>query len=179
MIRLRRHRGNLTTTLSSSGSSFTARRFMKLFFLCMLFFILQLPATIAFFYFNVRNNLPFRAYSWSQIHDPTIWPLIIYFTTPDYPLLQYYGWPPLILGLGVFLFYGLNNEAIDRYRHIAIFCRLERIWPSLTQPREARRRGSDSRSSWATHLDFIGKAVRYFDDARKHSHSSTVTGSDM
>ena len=179
MVRLARHRGNLTSTLSNSGSSFTARRFMKLFFLCLLFFILQLPAAFAFFYFNVRDSYPYRAYSWNRVHDPTIWPFIIYFTTTDYPLLQYYGWPPLMLGVGVVLFYGMNNEAVDRYRRCAVFCGLGKIWPSLTQPRKPKRRGSKSRSSWISHIDVVEKAVRYFDSVRKHSHSSSAGGSDM
>ncbi|KAH8590009.1 pheromone A receptor-domain-containing protein [Bisporella sp. PMI_857] len=173
LIRLRRHRGNLSSTLSSSGSRFTARRFMKLYFICILFFVIQLPPILAFFYFNLKNFLPLQQYSWSQAHDPKVWPLIIYFTAKDYPLLQYYGWPATFLGLAIFIFYGMNKEAIERYRAFVVFIGLGKFWPSLKQPMESRRRGSTSRTSWISKIDLVGKAVRYCDSSRKHSHTST------
>ncbi|KAG9245083.1 pheromone A receptor-domain-containing protein [Calycina marina] len=176
IIRLQRHRGNLSTTLSSSGSSFTARRFMKLFVLCLLFFTLQLPATAMFFFFNLNNSLPMHSYSWSQVHDPKLWPYIMYFTSEQVPTQQYYGWPVVIMGLTSFAFYGCNVEATERYRLLLVKCGVGRIWPAVLAPRERRRRrgsGNESRASWTSHLDVIGKTVKYFDNKRKHSHAST------
>ena len=178
MIRLRRHRGNLSSTLSSSGSSFTARRFIKLFILCILFLVINLPFNLAFCYFNIKNFLPLQTYSWSRVHDPKVWYLVIYFTAKDYPIQQYYGWSPIILGLCIFFFYGLNNEAVDRYRSILLNFGLGRIWPSLTQPRESQRRNSTTSANWLIKLDIVGKLVRYYDNVRKHSHVSTTAASD-
>ena len=73
------------------------------------------------------------------------------------------------MGLGVTLFYSVNKEAIDRYRQFAVLLGLGKFWPKLKEPREMRRRVHSSHSSWSSHLDFVGKAVRYFDGVRKQS----------
>lgn len=173
MIRLRRHRGRLSSTLSSNGSSFNARRFLKLFIMSISFLILYLPVTLAYFYLNLP--IPLVPYSWSRVHAPESWKPIIYLTTLQKPRLQYYGWTPIAMGFFVFLYYGMNNEAIDMYRKFIGKLGFARIWPSLLQPREIQRRASTSRTSWTSHFDLVSKAVHYFDSARKQSQATSTT----
>jgi pheromone a factor receptor len=178
IVRLRKHRGRLSSTLSSNGSSFSARRFLKLFIMSTSFLVIYLPVTIAFFYLNLP--LPLIPYSWSRVHDPKSWNPVIYLTTASYGgggSLQYYGWSPIAMGFFVFFYYGLNNEAIDMYRNFVGSLGFARIWPSLLQPREIHRRGSTSSTSWNSHFDLVSKAMHYFDGGRKHSQAtSTIDG---
>lgn len=174
IVRLRRHRGTLSSTLSSTGSSFTARKFMKLFIITLSLLILYLPVTLAFFYFNLP--LPLIPYSWSRVHDPKVWPVVFFLTDADFPRTPYYGWPSIGMSIASFLFFGLNSEAIDIYRKFAVKTGLAYLWPSLRESRLDRRRNSSS-GSWRSHFDVIGKALAYFDSARKMSGAS-MNGSE-
>jgi pheromone a factor receptor len=165
-IRLGRLRGQLSSTLSSNGSGYTSRRFLKLFIMSLSMLVIYLPLTLFFFYLNLP--LPMEPYSWSRVHDPVSWDPIIYFVTSDYPKVQYYGWSPVTFGCFIILYYGLNDEAVEMYRHFLCVCGLGKIWPSLKEPRQPRRRGK----SWSSHLDLVGKAAQWF-DGRKASQASS------
>lgn len=173
ILRLRKHRGRLSSTLSSNGSSFNARRFMKLFIVALSFLVIYLPVTMVFFYLNLP--LPLTDYSWSRVHDPETWFPILYYTLAQAPGLQYYGWSPVLMGFFVFLYYGMSNEAIDMYRKFVGRIGFAKIWPSLLQPRVIQRRGSTSRSSWTGHFDLVSKALHYFDGGRKASQATTAS----
>lgn len=174
-LRLRKHRGRLSSTLSSNGSGFNARKFMKLFFMSIFIIILYTPVTLAFLYFNLP--LPLIPYSWSRVHNPETWDPILYFTTAQFNRLQYYGWTPVVTGGFIFAYYGMNNEAIDMYRKfVGKWMGLGKIWPSLLQPREVQRRNNSSRASWAARLDLVGKAIHYFDGVRKNSQATSTIG---
>jgi len=168
--RLRKHHGQLSNTLSSSGSGYNARRFMKLFIMALCLCFVYLPVNMYWFY----NNLPVppEPYSWSEVHNPTTWSTILFVTTDLSPDPQYYNWPAIGMGYFVILFYGLNNEAIDIYKGWLIKCGLGKIFPSLLKPREVSRRGSTSRFSWSSNFDVVGKAVHFFDGHRKSSQDT-------
>jgi hypothetical protein len=177
MIRLRRHRGTLTSTLSSNGSSFTAQKFIKLFAISLSFLLIYLPVTLAFFYFNLP--LPIHAYSWHTVHNPDIWSTILLFPDTEFPRLPYYSWPVIVMGFFSFLAFGMSNEAMEMYRKGALNCGLGKIWPGFRQPRVLNRRANTSRSSWTSHLDVVSKALHYFDGNRKQSQSTSMGAPDL
>jgi pheromone a factor receptor len=176
IFRLRKHRGQLSGTLSSTGSGLDARKFLKLFFMSCSILLVYLPVECYFFYFNMPD--PFVPYSWSRIHDPASWNLVLYFHTSEEPAAQFLSWPGVSIGFLVFLWYGLNIEAIEKYIYCAVKCGFARIWPILTEPYQPRRRGSagGSRTTWTSHFDVISKAVQYLDGARKQSQVTSMGG---
>lgn len=175
VFRLRKYRGQLSTTLSSTGSGLDASKFLKLFLMSCSIFVLYLPGTCYFFYLNIPT--PFVPYSWSTTHTAT-WGENPYFSSSELPGWQYYPWASVSIGYIVFLWYGLNVEAIERYRRYVVKCGFAKIWPSLNEPYQLHRRGSSggNRSNWTHHFDVIGKAVHYLDGGRKESHVSSMRG---
>lgn len=145
---------------------------MKLFIVALSFLVIYLPVSMAFFYLNLP--LPLKDYSWSRVHDLSTWSPILYYTLAQAPGLQYYGWSPVLMGFFVFLYYGMNNEAIDMYRKFVGSLGAKKIWPGLMQPREIQRR-STSHSSWTGHFDLVGKALHYFDGGRKTSQTTMAS----
>ena len=70
VFRLRKYRGQLSTTLSSTGSGLDASKFMKLFLMSCSIFVLYLPNTCYFFYLNIPVRL--APYSWSTTHPASM-----------------------------------------------------------------------------------------------------------
>lgn len=121
-------------------------------------------------------------YSWSRVHDPTIWNPIEYFHTGDYPSIQYNGWAGIGVAFFLWAFFGFNDDAVDTYRSWMVKIGLAHFWPSLKDSREARqamrssRRGSSiTRFSLSSNLDLVGKVMKYFDgDLRRDSGGTTI-----
>lgn len=171
MHRLRKHRGVLSNTLSSSGSGLNTRRFLKLFFLSASILIVYLPVTIYFFYLNVDH--PFSSYSWSAVHDPASWKPIPFLTTATEPRDQFDGWVAIVMACLLFLLYGMNSEGMEIYKGWLVKCGFAKIFPRLLQSREMpmNRRGSSSRVSWTNRFDLVSKAMHYYDGSRKGSQA--------
>lgn len=171
MHRLRKHRGVLSNTLSSTGSGLNARRFVKLFFLSGSILVVYLPVTIYFFYLNV--DYPFTTYSWSRVHDPESWSQIPFITTDIEPLLQFDGWVGIVMAGFLFMLYGMNNEGKELYRSWLLRCGFGRIFPKLYPSTELPMTNSDrlSRGSLTSRLDVVSRVARYCDRARKESQT--------
>lgn len=83
----------------------------------------------------------------------------------------------------MFAFFGFNDDAVDTYRGILVRCGAGRVWPRLKMSREQRRASEtmvnntmDSRGSFKSQFDIVGKAMKYFDaGAKKDSHATGVT----
>ncbi|PSS22506.1 hypothetical protein M430DRAFT_74854, partial [Amorphotheca resinae ATCC 22711] len=129
IYRLYKHRGMLSKTLSSTGSGLSAQRFLKLFFMASSFLLIYLPVTLYFFYLNLP--IPFTPYSWSRLHAPESWDPIVFYTTATFPRTQYNGWVGVAMGFLCFIFYGMNNEAIDIYKSWSIKLGFATLFPRL------------------------------------------------
>jgi pheromone a factor receptor len=171
IVRLRRHRGVLSNTLSSTGSGLSARRFLKLFFLSGSILAVYLPVTLYFFYLNL--DFQYVPYSWSRVHDPTVWYQIIFLTTDLSPRTQYTGWVGVGMACVLIFLYGFGSGGKEIYKRWLVSCGLGKIFPSLLESRELpmHRRGSSSRSNQASRFDLVSKAIHYYDGVRKGSHA--------
>ncbi|PQE26130.1 a-pheromone receptor protein [Rutstroemia sp. NJR-2017a BBW] len=188
--RLHKHRSNLSSTLSRSSSttSLSPRRFLKLFLMSLTLLIIYFPILIYYFYLNI--SYPFHAYSFSFVHDPLYWPVIVFWQTADAPKgMQYDAWCWVAMGFLVCCFWGWNEEAGELWRGWLVKFGMSRCWPSLRlTARERRERGSSrsrgSTASWVDNFDLVGRTLSYFESrevARKASFatSTTLDGGDM
>ncbi|KAF5873349.1 putative g protein-coupled receptor : ste3 (pheromone receptor) sequence protein [Botrytis fragariae] len=193
IYRLRRHRTNFTSTLSSSSSGLSPRRFFKLFSMSLIILLIYFPVVIYYFYLNV--SWPLHAYSWSYIHDPSYWHSIVFWRIVDAPKgMQYDAWNWVALAFLIVVFWGCNSEGLEIYRRGLNKLGLARCWPRLrmsTHERKAEKMERDSRigissgsvnGSWAGKFDLITKTIHYFEDqeakSRKHSVATTTTLGD-
>ncbi|KAF7937097.1 uncharacterized protein EAE98_001411 [Botrytis deweyae] len=190
IYRLRRHRTNFTSTLSSSSSGLSPRRFFKLFSMSLMLLLIYFPVVIYYFYLNV--SWPLHAYSWSYIHDPTYWHSIIFWRIADAPKgMQYDAWNWVALAFLIVVFWGCNGEGMEIYRRGLCKLGLARCWPRLRMSmheRKMEKKERDSRmgmsngtvnGSWAGRFDLITKTIHYFEDqeakSRKQSVATTTT----
>ncbi|KAF7949297.1 hypothetical protein EAE96_008461 [Botrytis aclada] len=193
IYRLRRHRTNFTSTLSSSSSGLSPRRFFKLFSMSLMLLVIYFPVVIYYFYLNA--SWPLHAYSWSYIHDPLFWPTIIFWRIADAPKgMQYDAWNWVALAFLIVVFWGCNSEGMEIYRRGLCKLGLARCWPRLSMSLHERKMENmerDSRmglsvgsvnGSWAGKFDLITKTIHYFDDqeakSRKQSVATTTTLGD-
>lgn len=169
IIRLRKHRGVLSNTLSSTGSGLSARRFLKLFFLSGCILVVYLPVTLYFFYLDV--DYPYSAYSWSRVHDPAVWYQVPYLTTDMSPQTQYTGWVGVVMACFLIIVYGLGTESKEIYKSWLVGWGLGRIFPQLLKARELPIHGLDSSltSNRASRFDIVTRAMQYYDVVRKGS----------
>ncbi|CZT50465.1 uncharacterized protein RSE6_11453 [Rhynchosporium secalis] len=180
LIRLFRYRATISAALSSAGSGLAPRKFIKLAFISLLLITFYLPLSTLFVYFAIPKTLV--PYSWSRIHNPETWSPILFIHTENQPSLQYYGWAGVTVSGLMFAFFGFNDDAVDTYRGFLVKCGAGKVWPDLKLSREERRARdlSDetlgSRGSFASHLDLVGKAMKYFDaGSRKESSATGIT----
>ncbi|TGO38867.1 hypothetical protein BHYA_0065g00010 [Botrytis hyacinthi] len=190
IYRLRRHRTNFTSTLSSSSSGLSPRRFFKLFSMSLMLLLIYFPVVIYYFYLNV--SWPIHAYSWSYIHDPSYWHSIVFWRIADAPKgMQYDAWNWVALAFLIVVFWGCNSEGSEIYGRGLCKLGLARFWPRLRmsmRERKVEKMERDSRmgmssgsanGSWAGKFDLITRTIHYFEDQeaknRKQSVATTTT----
>ncbi|CAD6447594.1 727c438f-d456-4ded-b45e-b435cd019361 [Sclerotinia trifoliorum] len=193
IYRLRRHRSNFASTLSSSSSGLSPRRFFKLFTMSLILLIVYFPVVIWYFYLNV--SWPLHAYSWSQVHDPLFWNLIVFWRLEDAPAgMEYDSWNWVSLAFMIVVFWGCNSEGVEVYRRAAVSLGFARFWPRLRMTFHERRiekmerdnrtglSGTGTVGSWKGKFDLISRTVNYFEaqeeKSRKHSVGTTTTLGD-
>ncbi len=130
--------------------------------------LLYTPVSIYFFYVNL--NIEWLPYSWSAIHDPSTWSIIIYL--PELGVRTFDAWVSIAMAVFVFAYFGMGGDALDTYRKWMVKFGLGRCFPSLNQPR--RRKVSTSERSWTSQLSLISRAKQYFDGSRKNSNATTL-----
>ncbi|ESZ90787.1 hypothetical protein SBOR_8835 [Sclerotinia borealis F-4128] len=182
ICRLRRHRTNFTSTLSSSNSGLSPRRFLKLFSMSVVLLVIYFPVVIYYFYLNV--SWPLQAYSWSRIHDPLFWHLIVFWRIADGPSgMQYDAWNWVAFALMIFLFWGCNSEGGEIYRRGLVKLGLARWWPRLRMTLQERRvekmeregrTGMSTMGSWTGKFDLISKTMHYFENKEAQSRKQSV-----
>jgi pheromone a factor receptor len=150
--------------------------------------IIYFPILIYYFYLNIAY--PLHAYSFSFIHDPLYWPVIVFWQTADGPKgMQYDAWCWVAMGFLVCCFWGWNEEAGELWRGWLVKLGLGRYWPSLRLTARERRERESSRSrgntsSWVDSFDLVGRTLSYFESrevAKKASFatSTTLDGGEM
>jgi pheromone a factor receptor len=187
--RLHQHRTNLSSTLSRSSSttSLSPRRFLKLFLMSLTLLIIYFPILIYYFYLNV--SYPFHAYSFSYIHDPLYWPIIVFWQTADAPSgMQYDAWCWVAMGFLVCCFWGWNEEAKELWRGWLVKLGLGRCWPRLRLSARERRECAGSASggrsrgtlgSWVDSLDLLGRTLSYFENKEVVKKASFTTSTTL
>ncbi|KAL2074949.1 hypothetical protein VTL71DRAFT_8729 [Oculimacula yallundae] len=181
LIRLHRYRLTISAALSSTGSGLPPNKFLKLAIISLFLIIIYLPLSTFFVYLSIPTTLV--PYSWSRIHNPETWSPILFIHTGDQPSLQWFGWAGVAVSGLMFAFFGFNDDAVDTYRAVLVTCGMGMIWPGLKLSREERRARStlagdtlNSRGSFMSQLDLVGKAMKYFDaGSRKGSSATGIT----
>ncbi|TGO81046.1 hypothetical protein BPOR_1392g00010 [Botrytis porri] len=186
IYRLRRHRTNFTSTLSSSSAGLSPRRFFKLFSMSLMLLLIYFPVVIYYFYLNV--SWPLHAFSWSYVHDPSYWPSIIFWRIADAPKgMQYDAWNWVALAFLIVVFWGCNSEGMEIYRRGLCKLGLARCWPRLRMSMHERKMEKMERNSrigmssgslngsWAGKFDLITKTIHYFEDQEAKSGKQSVT----
>jgi hypothetical protein len=157
----------------------TSKYFVKLTLIASSLLVVWVPFQIFYTYLNIPRH--FHYYSFSEIHEPSVWNPIIYLPTSLNGQLQYNGWAAVATSLLIFAYFGFNNDAINTYRSWLVYLGLGRVWPSLKNPYVPQhlRRGSHSsgQTFFIEKLDLVNRAMKFFDEGlRKGSHATTTTG---
>ena len=138
MHRIRKYRKEFAAILHASNSGLTKSRFQRLVFMCLVLTVLGIPVQ---FYILYKNCMyPMVPYSWSRVHGPAWWDIIL---IPTDGTVTFDRWIQLGVGLTVFIFFGLGNDAIGMYRRWLLKVGLGKLFPNLL----SRTRVSDRRPS--------------------------------
>lgn len=117
------YRRQFATILSSSQSSMSRSRFIRLFALSAALIIICLPLII--FTFIQNTSFPRQPYSWSRVH-PKNWSQSIV-KVPGQANGGFDHWTQIGSGILVFPFFGLGQDAKALYRSWSPKLRLDRV----------------------------------------------------
>ena len=150
---MRRYRKNFSQILASSNSNLTKNRFLRLFLLSVVLIATFIPLQFYVLYVNSAEP-PLLPYSWDLVHSPQ-WEDIM--LIPAGGKVVYDRWIQIALGLGVFIFFGLGQDAQAMYRKWLLTLGFGRVFPGLH--RQATRRALRPTSS---QIDSFGSRTRIF-----------------
>ena len=125
-MRLRKYRKDFSAILTSSNPGLTKSRFIRLFLAALFLIVLCIPVQVYVFYNNA--NYPLVPYSWSEIHGPTWWNIIL---IPTYGSVSFDRWIQIGLGIVVFACFGVGQDAIAMYRKWLLQAGMGKIFPRL------------------------------------------------
>ena len=108
---MRRYQKNFSAVLSSSNSNMTKSRFLRLFILSMTLIAVVLPTQCYVLYRN--SAVPLLPYSWSAVHGPN-WNDVALIPTGGRVVFD--RWIEIAIGLALFPFFGLGQDAKVMYR---------------------------------------------------------------
>lgn len=127
MIRMRKYRREFSSILTASSSNLTKSRFFRLFLLSSALVLIFLPLQIYILFLNTSAEL--IPYSWDLIHDRHAWMDIIMVPTRGFVSID--RWISVVLGIFIFLFFGLGSDATQMYRKWWVKLRLGTNFPGL------------------------------------------------
>ncbi|KAL8904086.1 MAG: hypothetical protein Q9171_007173 [Xanthocarpia ochracea] len=127
MIRMRKYRREFSSILTASTSNLTKSRFLRLFLLSSSLVLIFLPLQLYILSLNTSAEL--LPYSWDLIHDRHSWMDII--MVPTHGFVSIDRWISVVLGLFIFLFFGLGSDATKMYRKWWVKLRLDTNFPGL------------------------------------------------
>ena len=124
---MRKYRRNFSEILVSSNSNLTKNRFLRLFLLSIVLIATFIPLQ---FYVLLVNwiELPLLPYSWNLVHGPQWQDITL---VPTGGSVYFNCWIEIALGFGVFLFFGLGQDAQTLYRKWLLKIGFGRVFPSL------------------------------------------------
>lgn len=109
---MRKYRRDFSSILSASNSNLTESRFLRVFLLSSLLVLIFLPLQTYVLYQNLSR--PLLPYSWDLVHERSSWMDII--MVPQHGVVPLDRWITIILGLLLFVFFGLGSDATKMYR---------------------------------------------------------------
>jgi hypothetical protein len=118
----------------------------------------------------VNLNIQWLPYSWSIIHDPSTWWIIIYL--PELGVRTFDCWVSIAMAVFVFAYFGMGGDAVQTYRKWMVKVGFRSLFPSLKQPR--RQHASSGERSWTSQFSIVSRANNYFDASRKGSNATTL-----
>ena len=126
---MRKYRKEFAAILQCSNSGLNKSRFLRLFFMCLVLTTLGVPVQFFILYKNCMN--PMIPYSWSRIHGPAWWDIIL---IPTNGSVTFDRWVQLAVGLTIFVFFGLGHDAMKMYRRCLVKLGFGKVFPSLLAP---------------------------------------------
>ena len=124
---MHRYRKNFSEILASSNSNLTKNRFLRLFLLSTVLMLTFIPLQLYVLFANFLGP-PLLPYSWDLVHGPD-WQDIVLIPTGGE--VYYDRWIQIALGFGVFIFFGLGQDAQTMYRKWLLKIGFGRIFPGL------------------------------------------------
>jgi len=155
---MHKYRKEFAVVLSASSSGLTKSRFLRLFFMSLALTVLGLP--IQFYALYQNTIFPLVPYSWSRVHGPGWWDIILIPTNGGVTLDR---WIQLAVGFTVFVFFGLGHDMKKMYRSWLLAVGFGRIFPSMgrsTQQTGGQRPHSQSESKNSRAYTFMRKFSR-------------------
>ena len=127
MVRMRKYRSEFSSIITASSSNLTKSRFLRLFLLSSSLVLIFLPLQLYILYLNTSAQL--LPYSWRLVHDRHTWMDIIMVPTRGFVSID--RWISVVLGIFIFLFFGLGSDATRMYRKWWVKLRLGTNFPGL------------------------------------------------
>ncbi|KAL8897879.1 MAG: hypothetical protein Q9192_002368 [Flavoplaca navasiana] len=127
MVRMRKYRSEFSSIITASSSNLTKSRFLRLFLLSSSLVLVFLPLQLYILYLNTSAQL--LPYSWRLVHDRHAWMDIIMVPTRGFVSID--RWISVVLGIFIFLFFGLGSDATRMYRKWLVKLRLGTNFPGL------------------------------------------------
>lgn len=150
---MRRYRKNFSEILASSNSNLTKNRFLRLFLLSIALIATFIPLQFYVLYVNSVEP-PLLPYSWDLVHSPQWGDIMLIPTGGE---VYYDRWIQIALGFGVFVFFGLGQDALNLYRKWLLKIGFGRVFSGLH--RQPTRRAILPTSS---QTDTFGSKTRSF-----------------
>ena len=148
---MHRYRRSFSEVLISSNSNQTKARFLRLFLISIVLIMVVFPAEVYVLYVN--SVVPMRPYSWSDVHGPTWWDIVL---VPSGGAILFDRWMQIGAGLALFIFFGLGQDAKAMYRRWLLKIGLGRCFPCLWSRAAIQQQGSSTTTS---QLRFFGKRL--------------------
>lgn len=168
IYRLHKYRTQFASVLSSSQSSFTKSRFIRLFALSLTLILILLPAEAYILYRNTSFEL--LPYSWSAVHGAD-WSAVI--MVPTHGSVNFDRWIQIGDGFLLFIFFGFGKDATLMYRSWLIKLGFEKCFPGLAHPHIQSKSSRAGSSSFTSRVGSIGSLARLILPRKKASSTST------
>ena len=167
MCRIRKYRREFAAILRCSNSGLNKSRFLRLFFMCLVLTTLGVP--VQFFVLYKNCMYPMIPYSWSRIHGPAWWDIIL---IPTNGSVTFDRWIQLAVGLTIFVFFGLGHDAMKMYRRCLVKLGFGKVFPSLLAPTHP----SDRQPSILSETGSFSSRAYSFVKAKVFRTSATSSG---
>jgi len=149
---------------------------MRLYILCLVWFIGLVPMSAYFLYYNFNNTLgQLNQYNWATVHDAATWNTIRMVGSGGTIVYDRYIW--LVEAGLIFVFFGFGKEAVSMYRSGLLALGFGRIFPLLDPEHVRRHSVSGTVSSFGSKAKLLFKrkssASSYTDSSTSRMVSAT------